>query len=271
MYKEYSPCPQLAGYIDKYWEFKGSPPRGTRIHILPDGYTDFIFTLGEPAAVAGCATVMQPYRCYFVGPMTAYSELVTHTDTVHMLGIRFLPCGLGRFSPLPLHSLADQRIPSTDLPTIFHDWLVDALCEAPSLEARLLLIESYLLRHLSQGPEDAEKRIRYAVHRLDRSAGLLPISRLAEETHLCQRQLERTFKQFTGFTPKEYSRIRQFQAAVELLRNPAFDNLLTVAIEAGYYDDAHLCREIKRLSGKTPLSFRSITTSEEAALTYVTA
>ncbi len=270
MYKEYPPCSLLAGYVDKYWEFKGSPPRGTHIHILPDGCTDFIFTLGEPAAVAGRAQVMQPYRCYFVGPMTAYSELVTHTDTVHMLGIRFLPCGVWRFAALPLHCLTDQRIPSADLPTIFQDWLTDALCEASSLQERLLLIESYLLRHFYPEPEEMEKRIRYAVDRIDRSAGLLAIPRLAGEINLCQRQLERKFKQFTGFTPKEYSRIRQFKEAIERLRNPAFDNLLSTAIEAGYYDASHLSREIKRLSGKTPLSFRSVAAEEETTLTYVT-
>lgn len=47
MYKEYQPCALLSPYIDKYWEFKGNPEYGMRINILPDGCTDFIFTLGK--------------------------------------------------------------------------------------------------------------------------------------------------------------------------------------------------------------------------------
>ena len=47
MYKEYHPSPLLSPYIDKYWEFKGQPGYGMHINILPDGCTDFIFTLGE--------------------------------------------------------------------------------------------------------------------------------------------------------------------------------------------------------------------------------
>ena len=47
MYKEYQPCALLSPYIDKYWEFTGNPEYGMRINILPDGCTDFIFTLGE--------------------------------------------------------------------------------------------------------------------------------------------------------------------------------------------------------------------------------
>ena len=79
MYTEYQPSRLLAPYIDNYWEFKGTPEYGMRIHILPDGCTDFIFTLGEAVSKVKEETlVMQPYRSYFVGPMTKYSELVTY-------------------------------------------------------------------------------------------------------------------------------------------------------------------------------------------------
>ena len=75
MYTEYQPSHLLVPYIDSYWEFKGNPDYGMRIHILPDGCTDFIFTLGEVAnAVEEGSLIMQPYRSYFVGPMTKYSE-----------------------------------------------------------------------------------------------------------------------------------------------------------------------------------------------------
>ena len=70
MYNEYQPSLLLAPYIDKYWEFKGNPDYGMKINILPDGCTDFIFTLGEVADIAEQESlIMQPYRSYFVGTM----------------------------------------------------------------------------------------------------------------------------------------------------------------------------------------------------------
>lgn len=45
MYTEYQPSHLLAPYIDNYWEFKGNPEYGMRIHILPDGCTDFVLRL----------------------------------------------------------------------------------------------------------------------------------------------------------------------------------------------------------------------------------
>ena len=113
MYTEYQPSRLLAPYIDNYWEFKGTPEYGMRIHILPDGCTDFIFTLGEAVSKVKEETlVMQPYRSYFVGPMTKYSELVTYAEFVHQFGVRFLPCGLSGFTKLPLHELRLPRRPT---------------------------------------------------------------------------------------------------------------------------------------------------------------
>lgn len=61
----------------------------------------------------------------------------------------------------------------------------------------------------------------------------------------------------------------QFKNTVELLRNSDFDNLLSVAIKAGYYDVPHLSREVKRLSGNTPVSFLSAPEPQEVTLTYI--
>lgn len=97
MYTEHRPCTLLSPYIDKYWEFKGNPEQGTRINILPDGCTDFIFTLGDSPQTLNGNLTMRPFHTYFIGPMTGYSELITYTKTVHMLGIRFRPYGIFRF------------------------------------------------------------------------------------------------------------------------------------------------------------------------------
>lgn len=270
MYKEYSPTPLLYPYIDKYWEFKGHPEYGMRINILPDGCTDFIFTLGEVANAVEDSLVMQPYRAYFVGAMTKYSELVTYAETVHMLGIRFLPCGILRFMKLPLHELTDQRINTDDLESLFNHSFAERLCEYEDIQGRIGFIESFLVKALYRYPEKEEKAISFAVQQINLCRGNLSLHQLADTICLCPRQLERKFKMHTGLTPKEYSRIMKFKHTVDLLRGASFDNLLGVAIQAGYYDVPHLSKEIKKLSGSTPGSFLTSPPPEEGTLTYIT-
>lgn len=269
MYNEYAPCALLAPYIDKYWEFKGNTTQGMHFNILPDGCTDFIFTLGEVANACGDTLVMHPYRSYFVGSMTKFSHLVATSDTINMFGIRFRPCGIYRFLQLPLPELTDKRVHTSDLHTMFNDSIAERLCEKGSVHERIHFIEQYLLNHLYHFRCEVDKSILYAVNQINTNHGRQPIQALVEEINVCQRHFERKFKWFTGFTPKEYSRIIQFKNTVELLRNANFDNLLSVAISAGYYDVPHLSREIKRLSGNTPVSFLSAPEPKEVTLTYI--
>lgn len=219
MYTEYQPSHLLAPYIDNYWEFKGNPEYGMRIHILPDGCTDFIFTLGEVAdTVEEESLIMQPYRSYFVGPMTKYSELITYSESVHMFGVRFLPCGLSCFTKLPLHEFVNDRISTREMKAVFDDTFVERLCEQEHIGDRIRIVEKYLLSYLSRHYESADSHIVVAVDIINQFGGKRPVRSLIDEVCLCQRHFERKFKYYTGFTPKEYSRIVKFKNAVELLR-----------------------------------------------------
>ena len=270
MYTEYQPSHLLAPYIDNYWEFKGNPEYGMRIHILPDGCTDFIFTLGEVAdTVEEESLIMQPYRSYFVGPMTKYSELITYSESVHMFGVRFLPCGLSCFTKLPLHEFVNDRISTREMKAVFDDTFVERLCEQEHIGDRIRIVEKYLLSYRSRHYESADSHIVVAVDIINQFGGKRPVRSLIDEVCLCQRHFERKFKYYTGFTPKEYSRIVKFKNAVELLRNTTSPNLLTTAVNAGYYDLAHFSKEIKTLSGSTPASFLSITIPDDTTLTYI--
>lgn len=268
MYSEYQPGLCLSSYIDKYWEFKGSPAYGVHLNILPDGCTDFIFTLGEVDPTGDKTPVIQPYRSYFVGPMTKYSELAIHTPAVHLLGIRFLPCGIFRFMDLPLQELTDRRVNTTDLTSLFDHSFTERLCEQSDLKARINLIEQVLTQALKT-PYSIDQQTYLAIQEINFHQGKLPIQTLMGKICLCQRHFERKFKQYTGFTPKEYSRIIKFRHAVNLLQQMHTDTFLSVAIDAGYYDTAHLSKEIKILSGKNASSFLSLDIPSDLTLTYI--
>ena len=99
-----------------------------------------------------------------------------------------------------------------------------------------------------------DAQIAYAVNQIIAHEGKISISHLMSEVNLCQRHFERKFKLHTGFTPQKYNSIVKFKNAIKILRNESSDNLLSVAVKAGYYDASFIKRS-KKLSGSTPNFF----------------
>lgn len=269
MYKEYPPCENLAPFIDKFWIFKGRSEIGTRFKILADGCTDFIFSIGNMTVPADeHQMIMQPYRSFFVGPMRVYSNLTTLTDSLHMLGVRFRPCGLAAFTKEPLGQFTDLRIQSSDINLLFDNAFAEMLCEQPDDSTRIRIIETYLMRHLSR-PIRVDKQILHATSLIKQSHGQLPVQNLIGKLCICQRHFERKFKDSTGYTPKEFSRIIKFQHAIEVLRNATHSDLGTIALDCGYYDHSHFIKEFKRLAGDVPSYFLSLPNPADEPLTYI--
>ncbi|RHU27301.1 AraC family transcriptional regulator [Parabacteroides sp. TM07-1AC] len=268
MYQEYPPCPSLAPYIDKYWEVKGETEYDMRYKILPDGCADFIFSIQEPSQPLNGEMLMQPYRFYFVGPMRVYSELVTRSTNLHMMGVRFSPCGLAAFTKVPLGEFTDMRIDASELDMLFDNSFAEMLCERESLQERIQIIERFLLSRLS-AIIPIDRQMLQATDLIIRSNGMLPIRQLTDKLYLGQRHFERKFKHVTGYTPKEFSRIIKFRNATRVLRGIKDTDMQQLAIDCGYYDQSHFIKEFRRLSGSNPSAFMSLPIPEDDPLTYI--
>lgn len=65
------------------------------------------------------------------------------------------------------------------------------------------------------------------------------------------------FKDKTGLSLKQSCKILRFQNVIHLMRCFPESSLCGLAYDAGYFDQAHMIREFKHLSGLTPSRFRS--------------
>ena len=75
---------------------------------------------------------------------------------------------------------------------------------------------------------------------------------IARELGLSERGLRRRCHDAFGYGGKTLDRILRFQRFVELARRPDAAGLPMLAAEAGYADQAHLTREVRRLCGFSP-------------------
>jgi AraC-like DNA-binding protein len=101
--------------------------------------------------------------------------------------------------------------------------------------------------------------IGYAWRRLHAVSGAVRVSALAAETGWSERYLNTLFRAETGLSPKEAARVfrftaarRRIAAAVACSGAGAGLSLADLAVECGYYDQAHLAREFRALAGCPP-------------------
>src|SRR5208282_2414018 len=93
--------------------------------------------------------------------------------------------------------------------------------------------------------------ISYAVREIERSSGLISVRSVADGVGWSTRQLQRRFKESVGISPKLFGRMQRFQRVFRAMESSA-SNWIDTAVRCGYYDQAHLIRDFREFSGRSP-------------------
>jgi AraC-like DNA-binding protein len=224
IYREHRPPAALAGQVLCVWSQMIGPGGSLYRHrVLPDGCADLVWIGEAPAVVAG------PAR----GPV-----VVGLRPRTLVVGVRLRPGAASAALGLPASELADRDTPLRDLWGPAADALSTRIVERPSSAARLTTAAAMLAgRFAEAGPPDpmiAAATCWLARHPERRVADL---ARLLE---VSERRLHRRFTAAVGYGPKTLQRVLRLQ------------RLLALAAEAGYADQAHMSRELRRLTGRSP-------------------
>ncbi|MES2111954.1 MAG: helix-turn-helix domain-containing protein [Bacteroidota bacterium] len=89
-----------------------------------------------------------------------------------------------------------------------------------------------------------------AVKHVIHSAKISTVEQLASRFNLSERQFNRKFKEYAGFSPKMYMRLTRLNKAIK--QQVTDKPLGQVAYECGYYDQSHFIHELKEFTGYHP-------------------
>jgi transcriptional regulator GlxA family with amidase domain len=91
-----------------------------------------------------------------------------------------------------------------------------------------------------------------AWRRLVATAGAVSVAELAREAGWSPRHFTARFTRAAGLPPKTFARVLRFQRAKALLADAGGPSLCEIALDCGYYDQAHLNRDFREFSGRSP-------------------
>jgi len=269
-YREESPGSGLEPYVECFWYLAddgGSGPRPLE-RLLPIGSIEVV--LHHRSAFRewpGGAAPRTLDRGVVAGQMTG-PLYVQPAGPVETMGIRFRPGGAYPFFGARLEELTDRIIGFSDVWGSEGARLEERLLAARSDPERVEIAEEFLLRRLASGRRD--ERVEAVAGEIRRQRGLASVSDLARSSGLSARQLERRFAAALGLPPKILCRVVRFQSLVRGLSRRASPDWAALASDFGFFDQAHLINEVRRLSGLTPRGLverRSAAASREPGFT----
>ncbi|MFN8398010.1 MAG: helix-turn-helix domain-containing protein [Bacteroidia bacterium] len=253
-YQTLPPPPALAGMVRMYWAFEISGLNGQEYvyRSLADGCAEIVFHYRSQFDDLTESDPVPPSFSHLHAQTQRFRRFVTSCD-FGIFGAYLYPHALPILFGHSAASLTDQMPTLQEALGRAGTELEERIMLAPDNHCRATILSDFLLTRLdsNKGPNPS---IEWAIRRLFQTNGQIPISKLTDQTGYSLRHLERHFHNFAGFTPKRLARVLRFQSATKA-RDMGLRSLTEIALDCGYYDQAHFIHDFRQFSGYTPSAY----------------
>lgn len=155
---------------------------------------------------------------------------------------------------MPASALAGTVVELEDLLGRRAAELVDRVAAAGDWDSRFAVVDDVLARGLTEHAGPAPEVTR-AWDLLLATGGAISVAELAADVGWSRRHLAHRFGTELGLSPKVAARVVRFDRARRRLERPDRRGLADVAVECGYFDQAHLTRDWHDLAGCSPTTW----------------
>lgn len=234
---------RLAGY-----EEVASGPG--RMRQFPETHVVVIVEFGPPLCVTlGSAphdAVHSPGG--FVAGLGASHAITEHAGVQRGVQIDLTPTGARRLFGLPLCEISDRIVPLVDLLPTCARHLAERLAGTADWDARLDLVEALFAERILSARLDTAC-VDWALARVHDAGGAVDVGTLARELGYSHKHVIALFRDQVGIGPKLLARLVRFHRVMRLVRAGGPVRGAELALACGYYDQAHLARDVKQFTG----------------------
>lgn len=252
--KIFEPSPALRAYVTqyRYETFIGlSQEVSPNQYCLPHGTAELIFQLHNPSCVGWQGTQFFTFPEAFIVGVTKETMIWRISPETEIFHVRLKPEGFIQLFNRPLADFFNTFVDLKDILGWKGIHLMEQLRAADNNVARIVAVESFFQRQLQAGASENAYFLE-ALQHIRQASDPLSIESLSKNLQVGERQLQRTFKEKLGLSPKMYHRIIRFSNAYEAIQQSNHINWADVALSHAYADQAHFIRDFKEFTGVTP-------------------
>ncbi|RYY01325.1 MAG: AraC family transcriptional regulator [Gammaproteobacteria bacterium] len=242
-FRRYMAHPVLQPWVQCYWvaQQDSLPEQGFTETLYPDGGTSLTFTFNQN---------QHPHLEF---KATQNAMKVSFQHTVDAIGIRFNPVGAFALFGVDMNDLFNHDDASAEFEKTFAD-LKDQLAQYTLTHSRLSLIESWLLTQLEQHNSSPGLLQHFIPRYLISDSN---IDEFVKHESISRRQLERKFQQEIGLSPAQLKQLHRVKKARYFISLNPLNSLTDVALDCGFYDQAHFIRNFQKVTGQTPGQYKT--------------
>lgn len=251
-----APVAELGAVVASVWVSPRAPGGARREHVLPTGRMHLVVRLGRPVGIVDGGITRWIGSAVVGGARATFYE--KESEPAVAVGAELLPFASLALFGVPADELAERHTRLDDLWGVEARRLAarlgDTLADIDPSEAALAVLEAALLDRLHHaGSRSFPPALVSLVRHFDPE---VPIAEHVARSGLSHRVFVARFRAAIGLAPKEYAGVLRFQRSLDALADPARSHA-DAALDAGYADQPHYCRDLVRRAGVTPEGYRA--------------
>ncbi len=170
------------------------------------------------------------------------------------LGVRFKPGGFYPFVKLPVSRFTDHSIAVEDIFGVEGKRLAEAILSLETEAQRVERVDDFLQRRLPE-PDELAALVNQIVGWISANQSVTKVDAVVSQFNLSKRSLQRLFSQYVGVSPKWVIKRSRLQEAAARMVNGDVVDWPGLAVELGYFDQAHFIKEFKAIVGTSPTEY----------------
>ena len=238
-----SPSADVAPWIAHYWII-GWDLRGCEPHVaesLPHPNFHVIFEQGT-SVVCGVHT-------------SKFSRVLE--GQAQVFGIKFRPGGFRPFLDTSASKLADRIIPAKRIFGKDVEALEAALLSSCNENKKVAAANAFFRERVPE-PDKTIALAGRLVDRILREPDIKTVEDLVNRTGIGKRSLQRIFNEYVGVSPKWVIRRYRLHELIERFNAGEPPDWPQVALDLGYFDQAHLINDFRSLVGYSPTQYQKL-------------
>ena len=233
----------LSDYVDLMWHSVGYTQPHAAERIMPTGCMSLVLGINNCAHVGAV-----------VSGARTQSFVLDTSRPLSLLGVNFKPGGGYPFFGIPAGELQDTSVPLDSLWGLQSNSLHERIHAAPDAMTRFQLLEGTLLNRLKHCAVRSPA-VTYAIDAFHQSGKVSSVGSVVELIGLSPRRFIATFRDQVGIAPKAFCRIARFRRVIDSIGSSADIEWADLAVECGYFDQAHFIHDFRGFSGVSPTEY----------------